>query len=68
MGGLVGSGKVAAMTLPEMIDEVYEKTHVPMIEVLNLIEANWPGHDRFTTTQANLLIGLIDRKKQEMQS
>ena len=55
------------MTLPEMIDEVYEKTHVPMIEVLNLIEDNWPGHDRFTMTQANLLISMIDRKKKEMK-
>jgi hypothetical protein len=68
MGGLVDSGKVAGMTLPEMIDEVYEKTHVPMIEVLNLIEANWPGHQTFTPTQCNLLVSLIGRKKQEMQS
>ena len=56
------------MTLPEMIDEVYENTHVPMIEVLNLIEDNWPGHDTFTPTQCNLLVSLIGRKKQEMQS
>ena len=55
------------MTLPEMIDEVYEKTHVPMIEVLRMIEANWPGHDQFSMTQANLLISLIDRKKREMK-
>jgi hypothetical protein len=55
------------MTLPEFMDEVYEKTHVPMIEVLRLIEANWPGADRFTITQANLLISLIDRKKKEMK-
>ena len=56
------------MTLPEMIDEVYEKTHVPQIEVLNLIETNWPGHETFTPTQCNLLVSLISRKKQEMQS
>ena len=56
------------MTLPEMIDEVYEKTHWPMIEVLDLIEANWPGHETFTPTQCNLLVSLIDRKKKEMQS
>ena len=56
------------MTLPEMIDEVYEKTHVPMIEVLNLIEANWPGRETFTPTQCNLLVSLIGRKKKEMQS
>ena len=56
------------MTLPEMVDEVYEKTHVPMIEVLSLIEDNWPGHDTFTPTQCNLLVSLIGRKKQEMQS
>ena len=55
------------MTLPEMIDEVYEKTHWPMIELLRLIEANWPGTERFTMTQANLLISLIDRKKKEMK-
>ena len=56
------------MTLHEMIDEVYEKTHVPMIEVLNLIEANGPGHQTFTPTQCNLLVSLIGRKKQEMKS
>lgn len=54
------------MTLPEMIDEVYEKTHVPQIEVLDLIEENWPGSQTFTPTQCNLLISLINRK--EMQS
>ena len=55
------------MTLPDMIDEVFEKTHWPMIEILRMVEANWPGHERFTATQANLLIGLIDRKKKEMK-
>jgi len=55
------------MTLPDFIDEVYEKTHWPQIEILRLIESNWPGHDRFTMTQANLMVSLIDRKKKEMQ-
>ena len=55
------------MTLTEMIDEVFEKTHWPKIEILRLIQANWPGRGRFTMTQANLLIGLIDRKKKEMK-
>jgi hypothetical protein len=57
----------ARVTLPEMIDEVFEKTHWPMIEILRLAGENWPGHDRFTMTQANLLISLIERKKKEMQ-
>lgn len=56
------------MTLPEMIDEVYEKTHVPMIEILRLVLINWPGRKTFTPTQCNLLVSLIDRKKKEMQS
>ena len=56
------------MTLPDMIDEVFEKTHWPVFEVLNLIEDNWPGHDTFTPTQCDLLVSLIGRKKQEMQS
>ena len=56
------------MTLPEMIYEVYEKTHVPTIEILNLIEDSWPGRERFTPTQCNLLVSLISRNKQEMQS
>ena len=56
------------MNLPEIIDEVFEKTHWPMIEILRLVNANWPGHDTFTPTQCNLLVSLIDRKKKEMQS
>ena len=68
MGRLGCFGKGRRMTLPDMIDEVYEKTHVPQIKVLNLIETNWPGHETFTPTQCNLLVSLISRKKQEMQS
>jgi len=55
------------LTLPEFMDEVFEKTHWPMIETLRLIEANWPGKETFTPTQCNLLVSLISRKKQEMQ-
>ena len=50
-----------------MMDEVFEQTHWPLIEILQMVKDRWPGQDRFTMTQAKLLISIIDKTKKEMK-
>lgn len=45
------------MTLLELIDEVYEKTHVDRVEIFSQVTAAWPdGRDHFTDTQCALVV------------
>jgi hypothetical protein len=45
------------MTLFELIDEVFEKTHVDREEILSRVRAAWPGRvNGFTPTQCALMV------------
>ena len=44
------------MTLVELIDEVWEKTHVDRVEIFSRVRQAWPdGKDYFTATQCALV-------------
>ena len=44
------------MTLLELVDEVFEKTHVDRVEIYSKVQAAWPdGRAYFTPTQCALL-------------
>jgi len=44
------------MTLLDLIDEVFEKTHVDREEILSQVREAWPdGRDHFTETQCALV-------------
>ena len=45
------------MTLLELVDEVFEKTHVDRVEIFSQVRAAW-GKDRpeYTATQCALLV------------
>ncbi len=45
------------MTLLELVDEVFEKTHVDRVEILAQVQEAWPdGRDHFTPTQCALVV------------
>ena len=45
------------MTLLELIDEVFEKTHVDRVEIFSRVTTAWPdGRDHFTGTQCALVV------------
>ena len=50
------------MTLADVVQEVHEKTHVPQIEILEIIRKNWPKLTEFKPTQVRLVVNLIERK------
>jgi hypothetical protein len=44
------------MTLLDLVDEVFEKTHVDRAEILAQVQEAWPdGRDHFTPTQCALV-------------
>ena len=43
------------MTLLELIDEVYERTHVDRVEIFSRARAAWPGAVEFKPVQMRLL-------------
>ena len=44
------------MTLLELIEEVFEKTHVDRVEILSRVEEAWPdGRAQYTQTQCALV-------------
>ena len=48
------------MTLLELIDEVFEKTHVDRVEIYSRVQAAWPdGRANFTETQCALLARVL---------
>lgn len=48
------------MTLIELIDEVWEKTHVDRVEILLRVEEAWPeGRSYFTGTQCALVVRAV---------
>lgn len=49
------------MTLVELVQEVHEKTHLPMEEILDLVQNSWPGKHEFTPTQCALVVNHINR-------
>jgi len=50
------------VTLLDLVDEVYERTHLAKLEILDIARRNWPGLADFKPTQAALLVHLIQRK------
>jgi hypothetical protein len=44
------------VTLAELIEEVYEKTHVDRLKIYSRATSAWPGRDFFTPTQCALLV------------
>lgn len=57
------------LSLPDMIVEVHELTHLPEIEILEAIYEQWPTrHDEFSTSQAKLLAQLMQRRASETKS
>jgi hypothetical protein len=44
------------MTLLELVEEVYEKTHVDRLEIFSRATSAWPRLEKFTPTQCALLV------------
>lgn len=44
------------MTLLELVDEVYERTHADKVEIWSRAKLAWPRLEEFTETQCALLV------------
>ena len=51
------------MNLYELVKEVNEKTHLGEMEILELVRRNWNRTSEFSTTQAKLLVRLIEKRR-----
>ncbi len=51
------------MTLTELITVVNAETGVTPETIRLIVKRNWPRHILFSTTQAALLVDLIEKKK-----
>ena len=52
------------MTTFELVEDVAEKTGLPSLEVLRIVQQNWPTLSSFTPTQRNLLVDAILFRRQ----
>lgn len=52
------------MTLLELIEEVYEKTHVDRVEILSIVQESWgEKRESYSATQAALVVRALSRQK-----
>lgn len=55
------------MTLYEIVEEVNEKTHLGLEEVLDFVRSNWPHASDFKPVQVRLAVQLIEKRRSEWE-